>query len=310
MTQAVGIHRPVVPNSRVVAIGRRETSASERLSAVEAFQMIAVMSLDQYRWSEAAFLSTGDPEAVHRMRKALRQLLSAFWLFRPLLKQDARARAIQLQLRHLNAELGVIRNLDVCIENAAQNKRERSWLMERRSHSVGTACDRLHASSRKHLIAETTKWVESGDWRGGAVEDCPMPLFADARLSRLWRKIRKCGAPSKLTPEGRHRLRIRMKTLRDSLAFRELPVCPLTSESEWFSFEVDTLKDALGVLNDLKNRRKLRAVAGLSSRRDRRAEKKQLHRAKRSLQRLRRIGPNLFEAVSWPPLVLVEAIDG
>jgi triphosphatase len=213
------------------------------------FEIIVTRGLADYRASESAFLATGDPEALHQMRTSLRQVLSALWVFKPSLLKNARYRVIRHELRHLNQQLGVIRNFDVCIAKSLDESRERSWLLKQRKHQFQNTRDELH-SSRQSFHSETMKWIGSREWQLTSAESAPLVA---KRVSRLWRKILKFGSdPARLGRRQRHRLRMDIKTLRYALQFLYLPADPAKACGEEFRATVEALQKSLGNLNDIE----------------------------------------------------------
>lgn len=271
-----------------------QQAASRRvnLSIADAFELIAKRALVHIRSNEVAFGASGDSEALHQIRVALRQLLTALWIFRPVLADNDFSRAIARDLRQLNEELGAVRDLDVCIAESRAGSKEHSWLTRRRSRLCRIALNEQQSSNRQRVYSRSIEWMLSREWRSGTWADSDARSLVTGRLNRLWRKILKFGGkPSKLGRHRRHRLRIEIKTLRYSLDFLQLPLSPAEIDPEQFGPEVQALQKTLGKLNDLENRRDLRASAGLRPKRYRGAKRKQARRAKRSLRTLRGIGP-------------------
>src|SRR5436190_23925018 len=84
---------------------RTATEAPDRLlsrkaSAGEAFQAIAASCLSRFWVNEDLLARTGDAEALHHARVALRQLRSALSIFRPIVA-DNRFDHLQRELRWL-----------------------------------------------------------------------------------------------------------------------------------------------------------------------------------------------------------------
>jgi len=64
----------------------------------------------------------GDPDGLHQMRIALTRLRTAILFFSPMVADSRRTR-IRAELKWLNTQLGVVRDLDVAIERLnATNK--------------------------------------------------------------------------------------------------------------------------------------------------------------------------------------------
>jgi CHAD domain-containing protein len=268
------------------------TSHSPELSVVDAFELIATYAVEHIRSNDAAFVATAEPENLHQMRVGLRQLLSVFWIFKPVLADEASFRAIGHELRGLNDELGVIRNLDVCLAGAREGSKEHCWLTRQRARRYEIARDELYSSERQRIYSRTLKWIVSRDWQRDSLEAPGFRPLVTVRLDRLWQKILRFGdSASKLGRHRRHRLRIRIKTLRYSMDFLQLPICPAKPAREKFTTQVQALQKTLGKLNDLETRRDFRADAGLKRRTYGGEKGKQIRRATHHLRKLHRIGP-------------------
>jgi len=85
-----------------------------RRPAAEAIRAVLADGLTRLRANEAGVRS-GDVEAVHQMRVAVRRLRSDLRTFRPLLQGDW-ANELSSALRPLAASLGAVRDLDVLVE--------------------------------------------------------------------------------------------------------------------------------------------------------------------------------------------------
>lgn len=235
-------------------------------------------------------VASSDREALHQMRVALRRLRSALWLFKPILK-DARSKAIRHGLRDFANALGAARDVDVCLARSSRGSRERRWLKEQRTRAYETLFEELHSSRSRRLLSEIAAWTEAGDWRNS--EEAKLSLLHPAikRIDRLWHKILKFGPdPATLGRLSRHRLRAQVKKLRYSLEFLERSLHRADRERKKFRLGTEALQTALGTLNDLKTCGDLRTSAGLRPKRHRAAKRKHFRRARRSLQRLNRIG--------------------
>ena len=82
-----------------------------------AFRMVARRYLADLTANHEATCK-GDPEALHQMRVALTRLRTAILFFSPMVA-DPSGPHVKTELKWLNANLGVVRDLDVAIERLA-----------------------------------------------------------------------------------------------------------------------------------------------------------------------------------------------
>jgi len=178
----------------------------------------------------------GDPDALHRMRIALTRLRTAILFFSPMVADSRRAR-IRTGLKWLNSQLGVVRDLDVAIEqlNAVHEDgphtetHYRSW-SERRVEGHRALARALRSPRCRGLMASTSEWIESGPWsttkgkRAMKARASPIADYSAEKLARWQAKLlRKSQKLLKMDAEKRHRLRLLNKKLSYSLeAFEDL----------------------------------------------------------------------------------------
>ncbi|HEY1926012.1 MAG TPA: CHAD domain-containing protein [Caulobacteraceae bacterium] len=239
---------------------------TRRMTAGQAFRAIARASLEQIaRNGEAICLQPG-AEAVHQMRVGARRLRATLKIFRGLAHDD-RARAVDADLRWLGAELDPARNLDVFIDGAWRRAAERCSAAAAREAQERLEAAREGAYARARMAAQSEKlrtflldtmiWIESGAWTEADAataqdRDGRVVEFAGRALDRAWRKLLKKGRGLEdLSPEDRHRARIRAKELRyaiDALAplFDAHP-----KRARRFVSTLKELLDHLGDLNDI-----------------------------------------------------------
>ncbi len=172
----------------------------------------------------------GDPDALHQIRIALTHLRTAIRFFTPMV-DDAIRPDVWTELKWLNGQLGIVRDLDVAIECIAANSdaepasiaQLQSW-KEKRAESHRLLARALQSARYRRLIEQTASWVESGPWstkRGREtirLRACPLVEHAEQRLGQwektLLKKSRKLG---ELSVEKRHRLRLLNKRLTYSI---------------------------------------------------------------------------------------------
>ena len=212
----------------MMAASPRGTSPA-RLSAGmacdTAFRIIARRHLDAVI-AEHKGTCDGDPDALHQIRIALTHLRTAIRFFSPMVN-DALRPEVWTELKWLNGQLGLVRDLDVAIERIVAASGEQLELIaqlqswhEKRAESHRVLVRALQSARYRRLIEQTSNWIESGPWstrrgkealqlRRGQLANHAARQLADWE-EVLLRKSRKLG---KLSVEKRHRLRLLNKRL-------------------------------------------------------------------------------------------------
>ena len=228
------------------------------MTVAEAFAGIVQACLRHFRLNEP-HIPACDAEALHQARVAIRRLRSAFALFKPALAGDE---ALRARLRDLARELGAARDLDVVIAKRRKSgvpppPGERKRLRGERRQAYEAVNATLASLHLPALILDIVAFAEAGAWRDGELGKRPVIGFADERLARQWRRLRKSGSDlSALEPEPRHRLRIEAKRLRYAAEF----FVGLTSKEKRrdrnaFMAALEELQECLGALNDIETAR-------------------------------------------------------
>ncbi len=214
--------------TRVTFVAQR-TAMPARLSAGiacdTAFRIIARRHLDAVIAQHTGTCS-GDPDALHQIRIALTHLRTAIRFFSPMV-DDAVRPEVWIELKWLNSQLGLVRDLDVAIERIVEAAGEeleliaelQSW-HEKRAESHRLLARALQSARYRRLIEQTSNWIESGPWstrRGKEallLRRSPLADHAALRLAEwegvLLKKSRKL---RKFDVEKRHRLRLLNKRL-------------------------------------------------------------------------------------------------
>lgn len=165
----------------------------------------------------------GEATAIHAMRIAMTRLKTTMALFSPMLDGDERLR-LAVELRWLNAHLGIVRDLDVALERLAKLKQpigvsQRAWKQER------AACQRhltraLNSLRYQRLIADLTAWIENGDWsrkrtkKAIALRAQPAEQYFSDTLKKWQAKLlKKSRNLEKFGARKRHRVRLANKRL-------------------------------------------------------------------------------------------------
>ncbi|MFT4120403.1 CHAD domain-containing protein [Bradyrhizobium sp.] len=172
----------------------------------------------------------GDPEALHQIRIALTHLRTAIRFFSPMVDDALRA-GVWAELRWLNNQLGMVRDLDVAIERvvaATSNELAviaelRAW-DEKRAESHRLLTRALQSARYRRLIDQTSAWIKSGPWSTRRSKEtirlrrCSLADHASAQLAK-WEKtlLKKARKLAKLDIEKRHKLRLLNKRLTYSI---------------------------------------------------------------------------------------------
>jgi len=245
----------------------RVPALNPRQGVAEAFQAIARSCLDHLLVNEQCLLATGDGEAIHQMRVALRRLRSGLRVFRPVV-DGPRLAEIALELRWLLEQLGPARDAEVLraeilapVRNAAPDDAGLAALDAAAGRDLAGRLDVAVAAVRDRrfaaLVLDLGAWIESGDWLGrpGAPLRprlaAPITPFALRRLGKASRRLLREGGEdlARLSPEQRHQVRIRGKQARYAAEFFSA-LLPRKAVSGFLE-DLGGLQDALGRLNDI-----------------------------------------------------------
>ena len=244
---------------------RRSSPAGSRLNPAMpcdiAFRIVARRHLSRLAEHHAA-TRDGDEDALHQMRVALTQLRSSIQFFSPMLEDPERAH-IRDELKWLNRQLGMVRDLDVAIgriEATSQAKdlpRFASW-KDKRTQGHRALARNLQSARYRRLIESTSRWIESGAWSRRTDETseqariAPILVYALHKLSR-WEKrlLRKSRKLYRLDPEKRHRLRLLNKKLNYAIgSCRDLFADKRFAKQETALKHLRKAQRYLGQLND------------------------------------------------------------
>lgn len=241
------------------------TMAAE-ISTADALKTIARSSLGQFLANQDCLVETGDPEALHQMRVALRRLRSAIGIFKTITDTPDTA-LLRQELRWLQGPLGAARDNDVFIAQileplAAPLGAEpgytsfRNDFEDRRQATQAAAKDVLAQPRFARLMLLLGQWIESGLWQNAEDDnrrsrlDEPARLLAQATLAEHYRKARR--AMRTLADQDsaeRHRTRIRVKKLRYAADF--FASLFANRKGKRFYTQLSMLQDRLGLLNDI-----------------------------------------------------------
>jgi CHAD domain-containing protein len=194
-----------------------------------AFRIIARRHLDAVL-AQHDGTCRGDPDSLHQIRIALTHLRTAIRFFSPMV-DDALRPKVWTELKWLNSQLGMVRDLDVAIERVVAESGDELAVIaelqhwdEKRAESHRLLARALQSARYRRLVEQTSAWIESGPWSTRRSKEairlrrCSLSDHATAQLMEwegtLLRKARKL---RKLDVEKRHKLRILNKRLTYSI---------------------------------------------------------------------------------------------
>jgi CHAD domain-containing protein len=247
----------------------------------------------------------GDADALHQMRLALTRLRTAIAFFSPMVAGPQQARLVA-ELKWLNTQLGVVRDLDVAIERLKEvNKRRpqaeyRSW-SRAHAESQRRLTRALRSAKYGRLIKSLSQWIEKGSWstkRGKQATSqraCPVTEYSARQLAQWQEKlIKKSHKLQEIGTKKRHRLRIMNKRL--SYAIEAIAGLVSASETSKLRTTLKLLRKAqrsLGQLNDDARCRSLATTLGQSS-----VELSQMFLGARDEKRLMRTAATAYEKLA------------
>ncbi|MGY3549343.1 CHAD domain-containing protein [Bradyrhizobium sp. USDA 4472] len=315
------------PTRSSTATARTKTAASRnmlpgRLSSGmacdTAFRIIARRHLAAVL-AQHAGTCRGDPEALHQIRIALTHLRTAIRFFFPML-DDALRPKVWAELKWLNSQLGMVRDLDVAIERVvAETGDELAVVAElqhwddKRAESHRLLARALQSARYRRLVEQTSSWIESGPWSTRRSKEairlrrCPLAEHATAQLTD-WEKtlLRKARKLRKLDVGKRHKLRILNKRLTYSIeSLEDLFADKSLTKQKSILKQLRRAQKSLGQLNDDVRGQTLaaslnEAVPGAGIRfLDRKQEKKLLRTASTAYRKVEKSKP--FRASDLTP---------
>jgi triphosphatase len=189
-----------------------ERTPSEMTTPGAAFQAIALSCLHRFELNRDLLARTGDADALHQARVALRQLRSAFSIFRDIVA-DERFEHLRGELRWLAAATNEARDLDALI---AQMDQVPPSLEQERERASALATKVLASARSERLLRELIDWLANGVWlEVRNPRDQTAAEFASASLDRLRGKLAKTGHDLRsLDDDELHEARIAAKKLR------------------------------------------------------------------------------------------------
>ncbi|OKO85913.1 CHAD domain-containing protein [Bradyrhizobium sp. AS23.2] len=228
-----------------------------------AFRIIARRHLDAVLAQHEGTCG-GDPEALHQIRIALTHLRTAIRFFSPMV-DDALRPNVWAELKWLNSQLGMVRDLDVAIERVVAESGDELAVIaelqhwdEKRAESHRLLARALQSVRYRRLVEQTSTWIESGPWSTRRSKEairlrrCPLADHATAQLTE-WEKtlLKKARKLRKLDVEKRHNLRILNKRLTYSIeSLQDLFADKSLTKQKSILKQLRKAQKSLGQLND------------------------------------------------------------
>jgi CHAD domain-containing protein len=228
-----------------------------------AFRIIARRHLDAVI-AQHEGTCNGDPDALHRIRIALTHLRTAIRFFSPMV-DDAIRPEVWIELRWLNGQLGMVRDLDVAIEKITAASGEdlasiaqlQVW-NDRRAESHRLLARALQSARYRRLVERTAGWIESGPWSTRRSKEAirlrstPLGEHAAHQLAEWEKKLLKRSKKlADLSVKKRHRVRILNKQLTYSVeSLQDLFVDNSLAEHKAALKRLRRAQRSLGQLND------------------------------------------------------------
>jgi inorganic triphosphatase YgiF len=165
---------------------------SQAMDIATGFKAISWNCLDHLLLNYPLVIATGDAEALHQCRVAIRRLRVAWGLFAKLVGEDEQA-VLEAGMKAVACRLGKARDLYVLHHRLAlsddQDHRSRaalSWLQKMLVGKTDQVRQVLSSASFQHLLFDTACWIEGGAWCKNAMKSKEQALarFAARRLSR------------------------------------------------------------------------------------------------------------------------------
>ena len=275
-----------------------------------AFRIIARRHLDAVL-AQHDGTCRGDPEALHQIRIPLTHLRTAIRFFSPMVDDGLRPQ-VWTELKWLNSQLGMVRDLDVAIDRViAESGGELDVIAElqhwdeKRAESHRLLSRALQSARYRRLVEQTSAWIESGPWSTRRSKEAirlrrrPLADHATAQLTEwettLLKKARKL---HKLDVEKRHKLRLLNKRMTYSVeSLEDLFADESLTKQKSILKQLRKAQKSLGQLNDDARGQALAASlndaapeAGIRFL-DRKREKKLLRAASKAYRKLDKAKP-------------------
>ncbi|MGA8758630.1 MAG: CHAD domain-containing protein [Stellaceae bacterium] len=215
---------------------------------------------------------TGDAEALHQMRVAIRRLRSVLATVMSMLPAEQYQR-LKDELKWLAGSLGPARDWDVFardllapVRSVLHTEPDLENLVEaaerRRQAAYEAARKAIESRRYTEIILKTARWLETCGWRDQRVSEHSAPLFsciaemAPPLIERRWRQaMKQCKHFVGLSLDERHQVRIALKNLRYLSELLESLFDPASVKA--LMKRLKGLQEDLGHLNDVRTAQRL-----------------------------------------------------
>ena len=270
--------RLVASDGEIVYPGRKAAvpvkSKRLALSADESFDgaigRILGDCLDHFAVNIPALRQTGDAEAVHQLRVALRRLRAFLGLLKRVVPANPELASAATRARIIARALGEARDWHVLRDDLERGPRE--FLREepgffalldavelRRLHALEAARAMIVAPTTQQFVRELRGLISRRAWREGSrglEGKGSARVFAAKALNRLHKRaVKRCEGVAALEPEQRHKARIALKKARYAADFFESLFCQKAART--YLRGLATIQDQLGEDNDRRTAARL-----------------------------------------------------
>jgi inorganic triphosphatase YgiF len=238
------------------AIRASNVALSPAMDVAQGFQAIAWNCLAQLLGNYREVIASGDPDAVHQSRVAIRRLRAAFSLFGTHIADD-HSPVFRAEWQAAAAGLGPARDFHVLIERveaaAAESGDDTDDLIQRlrgkRAAATRAAQTMLAGTAFQHLLVRFAEWLEHGMPHDAR----PIADFAEDTLARRRRKLVKGKPLDEMSDDALHERRIKGKKLRYAAEFFAAlyPGEDARKARRAFTKALGSLQDHLGSVHDL-----------------------------------------------------------
>lgn len=253
----------LVRDQQPAAVRAVAPGLSGGMDVAAGFQAIGWNCLGQLLANYPLVIASGDPEAVHQCRVAIRRLRAACALFHKVADDDA-APLLRAELQAVAGALSPSRDLHVLAERVSRwavggchdANELLAHLGVRQARAMRSAQELLSGPSFQRLLFECAGWIENGEWlrrKGETGGDGPLVSFAAHTLSKRRENLRRRAARlADMSDAERHALRIVAKKLRYGAEF----FAPLfrggksSARQGRFVTALAGVQESLGELND------------------------------------------------------------
>ncbi len=258
------------PRRPAVSIKATRTRLDRDDSFDEAAARILSDCLDHFTANIPALRETGDAEAVHQLRVALRRLRAFLGLIGRVAPNNLELMNAAARAKTTAGALGVARDWHVLREGLEHGPREflrdepglfllLDAVESRRLRAIATARDVIVAPATQQFARELRGAISRRAWResSGALEEKGSARVVAVRaLNRLHRRaVKRSENIAEVTPEERHAARIALKKTRYAAEFFESLF--ERREARAYLRRLATIQEELGEDNDRRTAERL-----------------------------------------------------